>query len=107
MEYEKVVKYLSDAIPQGEHPSPHTELVSVRLDVVGCSIDYIDWLEHGIAEWRNQAATKEKQATAASATARVAIGHLLAVLNVAKTHDQQTMIDAAARDWLVSIGAED
>jgi hypothetical protein len=46
------------------------------------------------------------QAEAARATARIAIGHLQAVLNKARTHTEQQAADAAARDWLISIGSE-
>ncbi len=34
----KTIKYLEDAIPQGAHPSPHTEWIQVRLDVVQSAI---------------------------------------------------------------------
>lgn len=36
----------------------------------------------------------------------VAIGHLQAVLNKARTHADQQAADTAARDWLTSIGSE-
>ena len=39
-------------------------------------------------------------------TARVAIGHLQAVLLGSKTHDEQQRADTAARDWLASIGCD-
>jgi hypothetical protein len=47
-----------------------------------------------------------KQAEAARATARIAITHLQAVLNKARTHAEQQAADMAARDWLISIGSE-
>lgn len=68
--------------------------------------DVIEWIEKGIQEWRAEATSKSKQATAARATARVAIGHLQAVLNTARTHADQQRADTAARDWLQSIGGE-
>lgn len=37
---------------------------------------------------------------------QTAIGHLQAVLNKARTHDEQQKADTAARDWLTSIGSE-
>ncbi len=37
---------------------------------------------------------------------QVAIGHLQAVLNKARTHYEQQQADTAARDWLLSIGSE-
>lgn len=47
-----------------------------------------------------------KQAEAARATARVAIGHLDTVLNRCRSHAEQQVADTAARDWLASIGYE-
>lgn len=102
----RLLKYLSDSIPQGPHPEPHAERVSVRLDVVQASIDHIEWLEKGNEEWRLIYLSTNKQAEAARATARIAIGHLHAVLNKARTHDEQQKADTAARDWLTSIGSE-
>ena len=103
---EKLLKYLADAIPQGPHPNPHSERVSVRLDVVQTSIDHIEWLEKGNEEWRVMALAAQRHTEAARATARVAIGHLQAILNQARTHAEQQAADTAARDWLQSIGAE-
>jgi hypothetical protein len=37
---------------------------------------------------------------------QTAIGHLQAVLNKARTHDEQQAADTAARDWLASIGSD-
>jgi hypothetical protein len=68
--------------------------------------DTIEWLEKGNAEWRDTARLAMKHQNTASATARVAINHLQAVLNKARTHDEQQMSDTAARDWLISIGSE-
>lgn len=103
---ERLLKYLADAIPQGPHPAPHAEWVSVRLDVVQTCIDHIDWLEKGNEEWRLAGSSALKQARAAQATALIAISHLHAVLNKARTYNEQQAADTAARDWLVSIGSE-
>jgi hypothetical protein len=103
---ERLIKYLADSIPQGPHPDPHAERVSVRLDVVQTAIDHIEWLEKGNEEWRVSALSASRQAEAARATARVAIGHLQVVLNKARTFDEQQRADTAARDWLTSIGYE-
>lgn len=102
----RLTKLLADTIPQGPHPDPHLEFVSVRLDIVKEVIDHIDWLDKGLAEWRAQAMANTRQAEAARATGRVAIAHLQAVLNQARTHDEQQRVDTAARDWLISIGSE-
>lgn len=102
----KLLKYLTDSIPLGEHPEPHAEWVSVRLDVVQTAADHIEWLEKGNEEWRHMYLSADKQAKAAQATARIAITHLQATLNSARTHAQQQDADAAARDYLLSIGAE-
>jgi hypothetical protein len=106
MDGEKISKYLGDAIPQGEHPAPHAEWVQVRLDVVQNAIDRIEWIEKGNAEWRDLYRTANAQHRAAQATARVAIGHLQAVLNTARTSTEQQAAETAARDWLVSIGSD-
>ncbi len=102
----RLIKGLSDSIPLGPHPNPYAERVSVRLDYVQEAIDHIEWLEKGNAEWRAVALTNGRQAKAAQATARVAIGHLDAVLNKCRSHDAQQAADTAARDWLTSIGYE-
>lgn len=68
--------------------------------------DRIEYLKKGVAEWRDLYQTTNQQARAARATAQVAIGHLQAVLNQARTHDEQQRADTAARDWLISIGSE-
>lgn len=103
---QRLQKVLSNAIPLGSHPDPHAEWISVRLDFVQEAIDHIEWLEKGNAEWRDIGTSKHKQAHAAQATARVAIAHLQAVLNKARTHAEQQAADTAARDWLISIGSE-
>jgi hypothetical protein len=68
--------------------------------------DRIDWLEKGLAEWRDVAFTNSRQAEAARATARVAISHLQEVLNKSRTAHDQMVADEEARDWLRSIGSE-
>lgn len=68
--------------------------------------DAIEWLEKGLAEWRDLAVSNQHQARAARATARVAIAHLQNVLNTPRTHAEQQAADTAARDWLESIGSE-
>jgi len=66
--------------------------------------DEIDYLQKGLAEWRNMALSNAKQAEAARATARVAIWHLDCVLNQCRIAADQQKADTAARDWLTSIG---
>lgn len=102
----RLIKGLSDAIPQGPHPNPHAERVSVRLDFVQEAIDHIDWLEKGNAEWRSAALTKGHHLTAVQATARIAIGHLQKMLHKCRTAEEQLAADTAAREWLASIGVE-
>jgi hypothetical protein len=102
----RLLKYLEDSIPLGDHPSPHAEWVSVRLDVVQVAIDHIEWLEKGNEEWRQMYLAVNRQAKVAEATAGIAIGHLHAVLNKPRTHAEQQSADTAARDWLVSISSE-
>jgi hypothetical protein len=68
--------------------------------------DEIDYLQKGLAEWRDMALMNARHAEAARATARVAIGHLQAVLNKPRTHAEQQVADTAARDGLISIGSE-
>jgi hypothetical protein len=69
--------------------------------------DRIDWLEKGVAEWRAEAQRNARYAEAARATARVAIGHLQAILRPPATAAEQQRADTAARDWLASIGADE
>ncbi len=64
--------------------------------------DRIDWLENGLAEWRDMALSNARQAKAVRATARIAIRHLKAVL--AECVYDHVRADTEARDWLVSIG---
>ena len=73
------------------------------LDVV---VDGIDWLERGNDEWRCDARRNAGYAESARATARIAIGHLQAMLNKARTFQEGQDAETAARDWLASIGSE-
>lgn len=99
----RLLKYLADATPQGPHPEPHAEWASVRLDVVQASIDHIEWLEKGNEEWRVVALAGQKQANAARATTRVAIGHLQALVNGSVAGPDRFKAYESARDWLISI----
>jgi hypothetical protein len=103
---ESLIKAFSDAIPLGPHPEPYNEWIQVRLDFIQEAINHFDWIERGNSEWRDMAVSRAKQASSASATARVAITHLQTVLNKARTHAEQQAADTAARDWLTSIGSE-
>jgi hypothetical protein len=78
----------------------------VTLYTAGRLSDALDWAEKGVVEWRSAAQANARHAEAARATARVAIGHLQAVLNKARTHADQQTADTAARDWLISIGSD-
>jgi hypothetical protein len=113
VENEKIVKWLRDAVPLGEHPHPYNEFVTVRLanivaaaDAIEAFVDDTDWIEKGLAEWRSKALENARHAEMARATARVAINHLQSVLNKSRTHAQQQDADTSARDWLLSIGSE-
>jgi hypothetical protein len=68
--------------------------------------DTIEWLEKGNAEWRDTARLAMKHQNMASATARVAISHLHALLNSRRTATQAWEAERAAREWLESIGSE-
>lgn len=68
--------------------------------------DAVEWIEKGLNEWRLMYVEKDRQLAVAEASLRIAIGHLHAVLNKARTFDEQQRADTAARDWLTSIGSE-
>ena len=102
----RLTKMLADTIPQGPHPNPYDEFVRVRLDIVQESIDHLDWLDNGVDEWRALWKGAANKSRASEATALVAIRHLHAVLNKARTFDEKQAADTAARAWLVSIGSE-
>lgn len=78
----------------------------VMLYTAGSLSDALLYAESDRAQWREQAETKARHLVAVQATARVAIGHLQAVLNQSRTHDEQLAADTLARDWLTSIGSE-
>lgn len=92
-----------------ESPSlAHTralDMIDAELPVLRAALDDVEYTEKGLAEWRDMAQTNARHAEASRATARVAIGHLQAVLLNARTHAEQQRADTAARDWLASIGA--
>lgn len=68
-------------------------------------VDGIDYIEKGLVEWRCEARRNAGYAESARATARIAIGHLQAMLNKARNFKDQQDADTAARDWLISIGS--
>lgn len=68
--------------------------------------DHIEWIDRGLAEWRAAAIAAADEARRVRAVNKIAIGHLHAVLNTARTHAEQQAADTAARDWLTSIGSE-
>lgn len=89
--------------PDNQGDSPEQR---VMVYTAGRLSDALDYAEKGLAGWRAQAQANARHAEAARATARVAIGHLQAVLLKARTHEEQQRADTAARDWLASIGAD-
>lgn len=68
--------------------------------------DQIDWIEKGIKGWREAAQTQDMLARHEAAKTRVAIGHLQTLLNGRLDASQMLAAEAAARDWLESIGEE-
>lgn len=80
--------------------------IEVELARLNKALDDIQWIERGLAECRAEATAANKNAEAARATARIAIGHLQAVLNLCKTHAEQQTADTCARLWLQSIGGD-
>jgi len=80
------------------------EIVQRKLDELE---DELDWAEKGLAEWRATALSNARQAKAARATARIAIGHLRAVLAKC-VYDTLDHVPAyvAAQEWLESIGED-
>lgn len=82
------------------------ELIDLQLPILQQALDDLEYGEKGLNEWRSVALTNARHAEAARVTARIAIGHLQAVLNKARTFDEQQAADSAARDWLASIGSE-
>lgn len=126
MNRETITKQLRDAIPLGDHQTPHAEYITVRLDVVQAAADelaarhsksvYLDNLHYffaqtdgtykypsgAIGDLLRQAKTEIEGAS----RERLAITHLQEVLNKPRTHAQQQNADTAARAWLISIGSE-
>ncbi len=89
------------ALPLYTSP-PAAALAEPEPEEIARLEDRIDWLENGLAEWRDMALSNARQAKAARATARIAIGHLKAVL--AECAYDPVRADMEAQDWLVSIG---
>jgi hypothetical protein len=86
---------------QGDSPGSRVMLYTAgRLD------DALEWAEKGLAEWRAAALAAQAESRRLGAENRIAVGHLQAVLNKARTHAEQQAADTAARDWLTSIGSE-
>lgn len=103
LEHLRVVSNFLSRVKHWEEGKPDRHDALVSMDA---AVDAVDWVEKGLEEWRSVATAAQKQAAAAQATARIAIGHLQAVLNTARTHHEQQAADTAARDWLISIGSE-
>jgi hypothetical protein len=85
-----------------EHDTEHR----VMLYTAGRLSDALDYAEKGLSEWRTLAQQNARRDKINGATLRIAIAHLHAVLNKARTHPEQQAADTAARDWLASIGSE-
>lgn len=100
----KLIKALADAIPSGPHPDPHAEWIRVRLDFVQKTIEHMDWLDRGVAEWRHVALKAQSQSANDWIVSDMAIRHLRAILNSRRTATQSLEAETAARQWLASIG---
>ncbi len=104
---EEILTALRDCVERSTHGTDNGATRHAALaEALPALQDAIEWLESGVAEWRDVAVTNARHAEAARATARIAIGHLQSVLNTARTHAEQQAADTAARDWLTSIGSE-
>jgi hypothetical protein len=107
-----VMATLQQAIAELElaYTATNTDLMLTKIELVRTWLrDMADEqrdLETGLAGWRTQAESHSKQAHMAKAQTRVTLAHLDAVLNKAKTANDQQAIDTAARDYLASIGYE-
>lgn len=101
---QRLTEALKEALRASTNPAE--DRVGVGQSFLLEAVYHMEWLEKGSAKWRDVAQTNARHAEAARATARVAIGHLQAVLLKARTHDEQQRADTAARDWLASIGAD-
>jgi hypothetical protein len=95
---------LAEHQPAPEYAEAWQKMLKEQAEEIARLEDRIDWLENGLAERRDMALSNARQAKAVRATARVAIGHLQGVLNMARTYAEQQAADTAARDWLASIG---
>lgn len=104
-ETERLIKAFSEAL--NARTNPAEDWVQVGQGFLSEAIDHMDWLEKGITEWRAEARRNAQYAEAARAAARVAIGHLQAILRPPATAAEQQRADTAARDWLASIGADE
>ncbi len=85
---------------------PYT-LADARRDATTAAIRLRNAWE--LLEPVNDSSQAQAQRTAlanAQDALQTAINHLQAVLNKARTHDEQQAADTAARDWLTSIGSE-
>ena len=105
----KVFTTLTDYVERSTHwreGGTDRHAAKLALKDIGGVLDEVEWTEKGLVEWRDMALMNARQAEAARATARVAIGHLQAVLNKPRTHAEQQAADTAARDWLISIGSD-
>lgn len=81
-------------------------VLRAALDQAECVLDQVEYVEKGLAEWREKALTNARHLAAVQATARVAIGHLQRVLqdNASTTSEQRAQWRRDAEDWLTSIG---
>lgn len=100
----RLIKAFSEALDARTNPAD--DWVQVGQGFLSEAIDHMDWLEKGVVEWRAEAQRNARYAEAARATARVAIGHLQAILQPPATAAEQQRADTAARNWLDSIGAD-
>lgn len=103
---EQALATLRDYVERSTHWQEGGADRHAALEALNELPDAIEWLDKGLAEWRGLYDATSKQSAAARATARVAIGHLQAVLNQSRSHAEQQAADTAARDWLISIGSE-
>lgn len=78
----------------------------VMLYTAGRLDDRLDYVERTLVERSAQAQASARQAEAARATARLAIGYLQAALDDNATPEKRQQARNNALDWLVSIGAE-
>lgn len=77
----RLIKYLKDAIPLGEHPTPHAEWVSVRLDALQAAIDYIEQAE----DFQRRAHQSSERIRACNARALASIGQMEKIIKEGRT----------------------